>query len=257
VAAYPIALDASNLPDALTFTVPQRGIRTALKLKRDGNGRYTTGSGARRGSSYEHQLDRIDDLATLAGIQGHVIVLETGHGRRRKQHHVYVYELLSAAARSTQRWQRVYVRKIDELIRWLTANHPAVLGWAHRQSRARTRRDPSATRFALPRRAWTTFTLYRRAYDLAVRMILTLQSWSHRGGPVPSRAERAAVTGDAPRPERAIPSPRVSSPRTESEERTHEVGEREQAPDEVQGSHDDWRAVVERVGRRFLRFFTT
>jgi len=137
-----------------------------------------TGKGSKRRSAYEHQLDRIDDLVHGAAVEGQLVELETGHGMRRRKHTVYVWELLYKPLPRTSGAVEVYRRLIFNALRWLALNHPSRRGWALHQSARRAARDPRATRYYLPRRSWTAFFAWRRAYDYVVRLLLVLRAWA-------------------------------------------------------------------------------
>lgn len=194
-AEYSIEAPSSNLRDLLPDVAAPWSLSERLAIARERNHQYSTGAGARRRSSYEHQLDRHLALLRAADCQGAAVRVR-GAGELRP------WELLHGPLAGRAPAVRVYRHRILALIAWCRENDPVRVGWALRQSAPRARRAETATELYLPRRSWRAFTAWRRVVRQVGRLLAVLATWW----------------------ETLIPAPRASSPRTEDEERTRGHG---------------------------------
>lgn len=192
-----------NIPIArTTWSLARR-----LAMVREKNPNAGSGAGARRRSSYEHQLDNALLLLAACEVQGATVRIP---GRQT----ISPFELLHAPAPTSARPLAVYRRKVNQAIRWCHDNDLHRLGWADAQSQRRAARQDGATRFYLGYRAWTPFLTFRRVVRYIARLLHTMHVWwplllpalrsaatSPKGEELPSGA-RAAIL----RPERGAGS---------------------------------------------------
>jgi hypothetical protein len=193
--AYSIDTPEINLRDLCPSTPGLWSLAQRLKITRKGNPRHRRGNGSRRRSSYEHQLDR--HLALLRACDSQSTSVKV-RGRTT----LYAWELLHAPLAQGSRAILAYRVTLTRLIAWCRENHPGRAGWALRQSRARLKREETATEYYLPRASWRAFYVWRRVVRIVERLLLTLHAWWPY----------------------LIPAPRLSSPRPEAEERRGEYG---------------------------------
>ena len=168
---YP-AVAELGLPAKLEWEPSVWSLPRALAWSRDGNPRYSCGSGSRRRSRHEHQLDR--HLALLRATCTPWLVV-----RLSRNCSVHAWELVHAPLEGRSPAIVAYRARIGVLMEWCRVNHPRE-GWARRQSQARARRLDHATEYNLPARSRAAFYAWRRAVRAIARLLFVLHTWWER-----------------------------------------------------------------------------
>lgn len=231
-----------NVPEQLRAASSRWSLTDRLARTRAANPRTTTGAGARRRSSYEHQLD--DHLALLAACTtaGAVVTVDRSARLRRSdgarraarpsaavltKQTLEPCALIEEALRQRDGLAASVARTLVQLGARCEANHPARAGWALKQSAPRTTTDPRATAFYLPRRSWRAFFVWRAWVRAVARLLLLLYAL----------------------PAQVIPLRRAVAPRPKAEESRRPV-EQESRAVTTYGDHLGWRAPAARVQAR-------